>query len=189
MSNHDGSLNIQGGDVIDGILIIPEFLPVAECDKLSRAGWVLLDGGMMKPFGNGSWNCQATKLFSAASYAGDPYVTFLRLVAKRIDPQVLRLDHSIYACLEYGGSHELHADNSTLDGRPNHTPSRRVSVGIYFGDYGVDYAGGCLVFPNIGQVVEPKKGMLVAFPSGLLHQHEVEVVKCGSRDNLFYWFS
>jgi hypothetical protein len=91
-----------------------------------------------------------------------------------------------------GDSHPLHADaeRQTPDGwRPNHT-SWRTHVGLlYLNTSGVDYEGGLLHLPGVGQTVAPVKGMFVTFPAGRRHVHEVTRVGAGQRLSLAIWLT
>jgi predicted 2-oxoglutarate/Fe(II)-dependent dioxygenase YbiX len=85
--------------------------------------------------------------------------------------------------------HVLHADAETLDGGENHTSWRLVTAMLYLNTCGVDFKGGQIVFPRIGQTVEPKAGLLVGFRCDGIHAHQVPEVTSGERRALAFWFT
>ena len=97
-------------------------------------------------------------------------------------------DHMIetilMAALGPGGHHIAHADNRTLDGKPNHTPQRSFSAIVYLNN---EFMGGELDFPDRGEQIEPHAGLMVAFPSDYVHQ--VLPVTAGKRYSLNLWFT
>ena len=99
---------------------------------------------------------------------------------------------SLVTEMRMGDSHPLHADAEvkTPQGwRPNHTGWRtRVGL-IYLNTSGIDYQGGLLRFPKLGRTISPRAGMLVAFPAGRRHLHEVTPVETGVRRSLAIWLT
>jgi predicted 2-oxoglutarate/Fe(II)-dependent dioxygenase YbiX len=100
-----------------------------------------------------------------------------------------------------GGFYEPHVDRSRrdeLDIRPVH---RRVSVVVFLNAMRVpagpaEYSGGALTFyglidepawKSIGFGLEPEAGLLVAFPSDIVH--EVTPVIAGDRYTIVDWFT
>jgi hypothetical protein len=102
------------------------------------------------------------------------------------------LGFSLATEMRSGACHLLHADAEmkTPEGwRPNHTPwLTRVGL-IYLNTSGVDYQGGSLRLPALGRTIEPRAGLLVAFPSGRRHVHEVTRVEAGVRRALAIWLT
>ena len=90
----------------------------------------------------------------------------------------------LMAALGPGGHHIAHADNRTLDGKPNHTPQRSFSAIVYLNN---EFMGGELDFPDRGEQIEPHAGLMVAFPSDYVHQ--VLPVTAGKRYSLNLWFT
>jgi hypothetical protein len=93
-----------------------------------------------------------------------------------------------------GDGHIRHADNCRYDSsarewRPNHTPQRTITCGIYFNQCGVDFTGGELVFPALELVINPSPGVFIAYPSDERFEHEVPAVRIGSRYSLLLWFT
>lgn len=92
----------------------------------------------------------------------------------------------------------LHADNCDENGvitssgqvtRELSTVTRTcndVTVLLYINE---DFAGGTLEFPLIGKQVQPKTGMLVAFPSSRYFPHLVSKIENGTRYSVFSFFS
>jgi hypothetical protein len=95
--------------------------------------------------------------------------------------------------MRIGDAHPLHADNvkPSSDGRwvPNHTHWRDYTAMLYLNTNGLDYEGGLLRFPSIGQEVAPRAGMLVGFPCGRQYQHEVSTVHRGCRYSVSMWMT
>lgn len=97
----------------------------------------------------------------------------------------LYVEAAFLARLPEGGRHPLHRDNCTDDGRPNHTPQRDYSSLVYLNS---NFEGGKIIFPSRGEI-QPKAGLLVAFPSGRDFPHEVPAVMKGQRYSMPIWFS
>jgi predicted 2-oxoglutarate/Fe(II)-dependent dioxygenase YbiX len=101
-------------------------------------------------------------------------------------------DFTLLSEMRVGDSHALHADGErhTAQGwRPNHTPWRTHVGLLYLNTSGVDYQGGLLRLPTISRTITPEKGMLVAFPSGHRHMHEVTTIDAGQRQSFTVWLT
>jgi hypothetical protein len=89
-----------------------------------------------------------------------------------------------------GGFHARHADNcernAAGDWQPNHTPQRAISAIYYLND---DFLGGEICFPNQRLTIQPRKGLLLLFPSTRHYVHEVLKVIEGSRYTMPIWFT
>ena len=100
-----------------------------------------------------------------------------------------------------GGFYEPHVDRAG-DDEPEISPSlRRVSIVIFLNAMSAhpgpsEYAGGALTFYGVvddpawrtfGFALEPEPGLLVAFPSHLVH--EVTPVAAGDRYTIVDWFT
>ncbi|HEX6290602.1 MAG TPA: 2OG-Fe(II) oxygenase [Herpetosiphonaceae bacterium] len=92
-----------------------------------------------------------------------------------------------------GDSHALHADSEKQDHDgnwiQNHTAWRSYTAMVYLNTSGVDYAGGVLQFPELGQDIVPQAGLLVGFPCGHLYQHAVTPIQAGTRYALSIWMT
>lgn len=78
-----------------------------------------------------------------------------------------------------------HADSHHNTGRPNNTPWRKFSTVLYLND---EFDGGETYFPDHDLSIEPKKGRLALFSSGLDYKHGVNRVENGVRKNLIaFW--
>lgn len=101
-------------------------------------------------------------------------------------------EFSLMAEMRTGDCHPLHADGEvqTPEGwRPNHTAWRtRVGL-IYLNTCGIDYHGGLLRLPELGRTISPRAGMLMAFPAGRRHVHEVTTIEAGVRLSLAIWLT
>ena len=101
---------------------------------------------------------------------------------------------------EPGGFYEPHVDGSRFDDPQIQPVHRRVSVVIFLNAMRTppgpaDYSGGALTFYGIvddpawrrfGFALEPAPGLLVAFPSHVVH--EVPPVTAGDRYTVVDWF-
>jgi len=79
-----------------------------------------------------------------------------------------------------------HADNANPDGSPHPMAHRDFSGILYLND---DYEGGELYFTALNTVIEPKKGMLVAFTAGFYHEHAVLRVERNQRLTMPFFFT
>lgn len=94
--------------------------------------------------------------------------------------------------MRLGDHHAIHADaeRETPSGwEPNHC-AWRTHVGIlYLNTCGADFEGGALRFPGIDRKIAPTRGLLIAFPSGRRHAHEVTDITAGHRRTLTIWLT
>jgi hypothetical protein len=94
--------------------------------------------------------------------------------------------------LETGAFNGLHSDMYNLDGSPHEDPSktdRQFSALVYLSEYGEDFTGGELVFPQHELKHQPKIGDLVFFKGDLEHTHKVRHVLSGERYAIVMFFS
>jgi len=94
--------------------------------------------------------------------------------------------------LETGAFNGLHSDMYNLDGSPHEDPSktdREFSALVYLSEYGEDFTGGELVFPQHELKHQPKIGDLVFFKGDLEHTHKVRHVLSGERYAIVMFFS
>ena len=94
--------------------------------------------------------------------------------------------------LETGAFNGLHSDMYNLDGNPHEDPSktdREFSALVYLSEYGEDFTGGELVFPQHELRHQPKIGDLVFFRGDLEHTHKVRHVLSGERYAIVMFFS
>jgi hypothetical protein len=95
--------------------------------------------------------------------------------------------------MQPGAATPLHADaqRRLTDGRwvANHTPWRTHVAIIYLTTADVDFRGGTLHLPALGLQIAPRRGLLVGFPSGREHLHEVTTVESGHRLSLSIWMT
>lgn len=107
-------------------------------------------------------------------------------VVKWADPgNPIYVEAAFLAMLPQGGRHPRHCDNCKDDGSPNHTPNRDYSSLVYLNG---DFKGAPIIFPGRGEV-QPKTGVLVAFPSTHEYPHEVPPVLDGRRYSMPVWFT
>ena len=86
-----------------------------------------------------------------------------------------------------GGRYDPHADSEHWD-RENQTWVRAVerdfSLLMYLNE---DYEGGALQFPNFNWRIQPKRGMLISFPSDHRYKHGAEPLLSGIRIAVASW--
>lgn len=111
-------------------------------------------------------------------------------IAEHFNENMLLPETVTLNCLGPGGWHPRHADNARQqpDGTwvPNHTPQRDLSAILYLND---GFKGGKIFFDRQMEEIQPKTGMLVAFPSTSSYPHEVRLVTHGRRYSLAMWFT
>lgn len=92
-----------------------------------------------------------------------------------------------------GAFNGLHSDMYNLDGTDWDDSSDRrdeleFSAIAYLSDYGTDFTGGEIVFPQQNLTVRPKSGSLVFFRGDLDHTHKVRHVLGGERLAIVMFF-
>jgi predicted 2-oxoglutarate/Fe(II)-dependent dioxygenase YbiX len=96
----------------------------------------------------------------------------------------------VIAAMGSEGHHGRHADNCRQneegDWVPNHTPQRDISAIYYLNE---TFEGGEIAFDREGLTIKPRRGLLLAFPSGAAHVHEVLPVKNGVRYTMPIWLT
>lgn len=97
-----------------------------------------------------------------------------------------------YQLLLPGAFNGLHADATKLDGTPiqdDGTPDELEWSGLlYLNNYGEDFTGGVLSFPEFDIEYKPKAGDVVLFKGDVEHRHSVSEVLSGKRKNIvFFW--
>jgi predicted 2-oxoglutarate/Fe(II)-dependent dioxygenase YbiX len=96
----------------------------------------------------------------------------------------------ILAAMGAGGCHSRQADNCRQneqgDWVANHTSQRDVSAIHYLND---EFDGGEIFFEQAQLMVKPRRGLLLAFPSGADHVHEVLPMRSGMRYTMPIWFT
>lgn len=93
--------------------------------------------------------------------------------------------------IEQGGFNSLHSDNSEIDGsprRPDGIEEVEYSALLYMTDFGKDFFGGEIFFPQHDLEIKPEKGMLVFFKGDHHHIHEVKSVTGGARYTLVLFY-
>ena len=92
-------------------------------------------------------------------------------------PQFLRYD--------IGDHYKAHNDSeSYIKGKLKRASKRDISLLLYLND---DYEGGELEFTKLQLTIQPKKGMLIAFPSYEDFEHKVHPVTKGTRYTIVSW--
>ena len=115
----------------------------------------------------------------------------LRNIGSRLRPvEPLYPETVILAAMGPGGRHDRHADNCRQNEQgewvANHTPQRDVSAIYYLNE---EFDGGEIVFERQQLTVNPRRGLLLAFPSDADHVHEVLPVRSGVRYTMAIWFT
>lgn len=96
-------------------------------------------------------------------------------------PQILRY--------RTGGRYDPHADSEQLEVNSNkwvRVQDRDISVLLYLNE---DYEGGAISFDNLDFSLQPKSGMLLAFPSDHRYLHTAHPTTKGTRYVIVSWAS
>ncbi len=106
--------------------------------------------------------------------------------------QELDLCQSNYQLMTRGGKNPLHADTINLDGTPIQTDGSPEEIEfsglLYLSNYGEEFEGGVLTFPEFKIEYFPKSGDLILFKGDIEHRHDVSEVLLGERRNIvFFW--
>jgi hypothetical protein len=118
------------------------------------------------------------------------FIDILKKVGETFDEDVC-LVNAFYNVMHEGAEHSLHCDNVNLDGSPLEEgveePNKWSGV-LYLNDYGIDYSGGEINFPNQELTIKPETGTFVYFKTDVDHPHEVLKVLSGERKCLVVFF-
>ncbi len=102
-------------------------------------------------------------------------------------------EFTLLSNLHGGDHHPLHADNERKDVNgiwiPNHTSQRNYSAVLYLNTSGSDFQGGHIVFPELGQDIIPRSGLLIGFPSNRNFLHQTTPVTQGNRFAVSLWMT
>jgi len=118
------------------------------------------------------------------------YILKLKFKMEEYFNQKMSLVNCNYVQMTTGANNGLHSDSTDLNGVPYHDAEELEFSGlIYFNEYGVDFTGGEIVFPNEPLTIKPKAGTAVFFKGDASHPHAVKTVNSGSRKNAVVFFS
>lgn len=116
------------------------------------------------------------------------------LVINRIEPfyrmKVECIERPVLLMYHPGGKYEAHLDGEQNTRQPDGSYvwkrllARDISIILYLND---KFTGGQLSFPKINFKIQPKAGLLVAFPSGRPYLHKAETVESGERLAIVTW--
>jgi len=192
-----------------GLLVVKNFFDAELCRKIraevrSTSDWEL--GEVYTIEGNYRVNKQVRETQDTTVSQATESLVESRLMA--LKP---RLESHFYLTLtdceklkfllyKQGGFYLPHQDSTTETDAPHLLKQRRVSIVIFLNKEVEEphpdcYGGGALVFygllkdpdsANVGFPVRGETGLLIAFPSYLLH--EVEPVTFGERYTIVSWF-
>lgn len=182
-----------------GLLVIEEFLPSKLC-----AAWA-------KDFGAQTWEAATVNWFDPLTGAATKIVDEQRVTQtvplSKVKSEVVgkvalayrdavtpffnaKLDtFSPPSVLKYlpGGKYDCHADSENWNPKSRSwikTMDRDYSLLLYVND---NYEGGALYFPNFDIRIQPKRGMLIAFPSDHRYLHAAEPLLSGQRFVVVSW--
>lgn len=184
-----------------GVLIVHEFLPLADCRRLvryaqkQRAHWLMVrddEKSTPEKFVEKRDPGRVTQQVDMGKHQGflDETVrrALVEVAARRFGvadffetPYVLRYN--------VGGKYGQHADSEIYDAQQGlffRVADRDISVLVYLND---DYEGGELTFNRLNYSYRPAAGDLVLFPSGNLYLHQAQRVTRGSKYALVSWAS
>lgn len=181
----------------DRVLIVPEFLDREQCVQLTATASALrMEDAKVtrRQDGKLASGASETRVTTLIKTFDSPDV-FNPIVARafrdHVEPafgaQVEWFEWPDILFYRPGGRYDLHTDADLRDhpeGEWHRALDRDISLLIYLND---DFTGGRLEFPNRGEVVQPKAGMLVAFPSDYRFAHAALPVETGSRYVIVSW--
>ena len=119
--------------------------------------------------------------------------TLARLIKQHIEPfynmQVECWEKPDMLWYEPGGQYKAHIDGEMWKkteegGHWKRILDRDISILLYLNG---DFTGGALSFPDYKLKIQPKPGLLVAFPSGHHYLHRAEPVESGHRLAIVSW--
>jgi len=186
-------------------LVKRDFLASAECEAIIR-GFQQLDSVLpLGPESGGGLRRYPNRTEIAAGLFGSSQIkdakhslnvirqTTLEEMQSFFKAFDLHVEFTLLTEMRAGDAHPLHADNERQadNGQwvPNHTPWRAFAAMVYLNTSGVDYKGGVLRFPALGQAVAPQAGELVGFSCGHEHEHEVTPIQEGRRYSISIWLT
>jgi predicted 2-oxoglutarate/Fe(II)-dependent dioxygenase YbiX len=188
------------------IMIVPDFLSVEMCDEYIEYCQQALAASAANPDANtrpslglaptNSSRDQSTQSVNVAPIKDAMTDMMRHLVRDYLNPYygvTIKDSESPQILAQSAGAQtDLHSDAETLvtDKDGNNTwvkaVDRDISIVLYLND---DYSGGDLVFPGQAISVQPRQGMLVAFPSTHHFVHQEQLITAGQRLVLVNWFS
>jgi len=195
VSDQPGGVIITAGGVPPGFLMVQNFLTpqicdaiVAECENQLGERHTVAGGDDMSPQRSETRSSEFIDVRSlSADINGIVKHVFENVVGHHfkvgIDwfelPEILRYRD--------GGEYKPHADADNWD------PVKREWTRVLDRDYSIllylneGYAGGEIDFPNFGLKLQPRKGLLLAFPSDARYVHAARPVTAGVRYALVSW--
>jgi hypothetical protein len=185
------------------VLIRPEFISPSEADELIATFRYVSDNS--EPDGGHVRKWPYRNALSAVLLlrAGKPGIAELLGGIRREAADSLikfygiqeraHIDYTLMSEMKIGDCIPPHADNEVHMNEgvwlPNHTHYHHCGATLYLNTCGADYQGGLLRFPSTGKEIMPRTGLLVGFPSGRKHEHEVTPIQSGSRFTLSVWLT
>jgi len=185
-------------DVPGNVLIVDDYLTEAECRRLVEIGQAqpaeearirLLDDGADTRILHS--NHRITTTINTLEVGGDvvPLVghAFQSWVQDAYGREIEWFEWPDILKYGQGGRYDLHADSEVQDrdtGQWRRVQERDFSLLIYLNDA---FTGGAIEFPDIGLTVQPRTGMLVAFPSDHRYRHAALPVASGTRYVIVSW--
>jgi predicted 2-oxoglutarate/Fe(II)-dependent dioxygenase YbiX len=191
------------------VQIVSSYIPSNLCDLVLEE----LDSYCTKEPRMGMWSAfgQRNSLIASKISASNPItelvndektnkaILFLSALVVNVKEEMqkyysidLDLVNVSFSRIEEGGYNPLHSDSTKNDGSPWRDDGKpeevEYSALVYFSNYGEDFLGGEIVFPQHELTVFPEKGMLVFFKGDEKHLHSVEPITFGKRHTLVLFF-
>lgn len=199
LSDMPAGLTNRSRPVPPGFIVMEDFIPQADLEKLHRHA---RDGAAVTAKVQDSSRAQQTDVVTLESRVRitekvdvAPVVNEVwELITRAYAVSIEHFDKDLAwieapAILRYpvGGLYRQHSDNSYWD-RQRRTwvrgMDRDLSLLIYLNG---DFEGGAVYFPNFDLRIQPKAGMMVAFPSDHRYLHAAEEVTAGERYAIVSW--
>lgn len=181
-----------------GVLVVENFLTEPQTRYLlelsargqtgaARTGTVKVDGSVSLEQDS---SFQATRIeltdeLPALRQICDPI--FRQVIPRHYGLEIEWYEQPHILSYQPGGQYGMHADSEQQDPATQRWirgVDRDISLLVYLD---MDFEGGALYFPSLGYRLQPRRGMLVCFPSDHRYVHVAEPVTAGVRHVLISW--
>lgn len=196
-----GAASLSKGIAPPGILVVEDFLGIDKCKdfcdfivKQQTDQLTAINEEEFKKSGSVTYRPDSRRVTDTVDLA-ERHTDMLREVIRGYQHYVTRFFRTALdtfeqpSVLKYstGGYYHPHADSEHWDTDTNRwirVMERDYSLLLYLND---GYEGGALEFPNFKWAIQPKRGMLVSFPSDHRYLHGAAPLISGTRIAVASW--